>query len=347
MKQRLIYIYPLLFVLLVLQSCSEPVPVPEKLPLSVKENLRYLQPDAQFIMYFNFRNMRQSEFWNAHISDSIFAGENSFGTLLNIFRESTGASISKGLDELYYSNSWIGDNAILMKGDFDSERFKQVIQNDSAYLTKVYPNGIILYNNIENGLYIFFKDKFTICSSNILSQIEYMMQISDTTGMPGMKESSGLYHAVDRAMYKSNIIMAATEKTFIRGIFLNYLESQALSGEYNKPDSVVSFEKDLRGFYERVDFVTFSVMLRDDLTFAIQVGCKDSKDAEFLRRTVNGLITLSKLSAAGDKEDVQKDFLNSITNKVYDKELLIQMKITDSNLETFRKNLLYSPPETE
>lgn len=328
-----------------LSGCSEPLPVAEKLPLSVKENLRFLQQDAQFLMYFNFKGMRASGFWDKHISDSVFAGENEFGTLLNIFKEATGASISEGLDELYYSNSWVGDNAILMKGTFDMNKFKSVIENDSAYVTKGYPDGTILYNNIENGLYIFFKDKFTICSSNMLSQIEYMMSVSDTVS--GLSESPELITALENSLFKSNVVLAATEKTFIRGIFLNYLESQALSGDYTKPDSVVTFERDLRNFYERVEYIAFSVKMRDDLTFAIQIGCNDLEDAEFLRKTVNGLITLSKLSAASGNDEVQTGVLNSIVNQVSDKELIIQMKITDENIAAFRQSLLYSPPEIE
>lgn len=339
------YIFLLVLFPFIFSGCSEPIPVSEKLPLSVKENLRFLQQDAQFLMYFNFKGMRASGFWDKHISDSVFAGENEFGTLLNIFREATGASISDGLDELYYSNSWIGDNAILMKGTFDMDRFKNVIENDSIYISKIYPDGTILYNNIENGLYIFFKDKFTICSSNMLGQIEYMMTVSDT--VQGISESPELITALENSLFKSNVVLAATEKTFIRGIFLNYLESQALSGEYTKPDSVVTFERDLRNFYERVEYISFSIKMREDLTIAIQIGCNDVEDAEFLRKTVNGLITLSKLSAASGNDEVQTGVLRSIKNQVSDKSLIIQMGITDDNISAFRQSLLYTPPDIE
>src|SRR5271157_4735346 len=73
---------------------------PEPLPLTVRQNLSLLQSDPQFVMYFNFKKMRDTDFWKKFMSDSIINTERNFGSFLNILKTSTGASISNGIDEL-------------------------------------------------------------------------------------------------------------------------------------------------------------------------------------------------------------------------------------------------------
>jgi len=72
-------------VTLFLMSCSGD-PVPDALSPAVKQTFSLLPEKPQFVMYANFRNMRAAEFWKTNISDSMFAAENTFGSMLNVFK---------------------------------------------------------------------------------------------------------------------------------------------------------------------------------------------------------------------------------------------------------------------
>src|ERR1041384_1439938 len=85
---------------------------PEPLSLSARQNLALLQPDPQFVMYFNFQKMRETGFWKKFVSDSLINSEKNFGNFLGLLKQATGVSVTNGIDELFFSNSWIGDNAM-------------------------------------------------------------------------------------------------------------------------------------------------------------------------------------------------------------------------------------------
>jgi hypothetical protein len=121
MKTRFLNGCFVIAVVFLLASCSNN-PTPEKLPLSVKNNLNLLPEKPQFVMYINFKYLRTTDFWKQNISDSLLMSENTFGSLLNVFKTATGATISDGLDEIFFANSWTGDNAIVMKGSFDRNK---------------------------------------------------------------------------------------------------------------------------------------------------------------------------------------------------------------------------------
>jgi hypothetical protein len=107
----------ILLCLLCLAGCNSK-PSPDKLPASVKSVFNLLVEKPQFVMYFNFGNMRNTQFWKDNISDSVLSAENTLGSILGTFREATGVSISQGLDEMFYTNSWLGENAIVLKGHY-------------------------------------------------------------------------------------------------------------------------------------------------------------------------------------------------------------------------------------
>jgi hypothetical protein len=179
--------------LISINSCSFK-PEPQPLPLSVSSTLNLLQENPQFVMYLNFKNMRRTEFWKKNVSDSILNAEKTFGSLLNTFKMATGASISEGLDELYYSNSWFGENAIVMKGVLDNNKLIEYISGDTLFSVAKIINGQNIYLKNDNGLYFYFKDNNTICASNYLKQIGVMFATQDTS-------KSGIL--VNEKIYKS------------------------------------------------------------------------------------------------------------------------------------------------
>ena len=126
-KKDVLYFTVLFLFFLTINSCNVK-PESQPLPISVKSTLNLLQENPQFVMYMNFKNMRRTDFWKGNVSDSLLNAEKTFGSLLNTFKTATGASISDGLDELYYSNSWFGENAIVIKGVLDQNKLSAFLE---------------------------------------------------------------------------------------------------------------------------------------------------------------------------------------------------------------------------
>ena len=165
---------------LTLYSCGSR-PAAENLNVTTKQVLALLPEKPQFVMYLNFKTMRGSEFWRTNISDSVLSGENAMGSLLNVFKSATGASISDGLDEMFFANSWTGQNAIVLKGSFDKNKMNSYLANDTVFRKTNTPDGITVYTHINSNLAFFLKDNFTLCASNYKEQIDYMKSVKDTS----------------------------------------------------------------------------------------------------------------------------------------------------------------------
>ena len=234
--------YIVFFLLIILAGCNSK-PAPDKLPASVKSVLNLLLEKPQFIMYFNFGNMRNTQFWKDNISDSVLSAENTLGGIFNTFREATGASISGGLEELFYTNSWTGENAIVLKGGFDKNKLNEHIKNDSTISRKNYHDSITVYTKKETNFQFFFKDNFTICASNYTEQIEKMINAADTS-KSGLLLNNEVLAAIEKINYKNNLWVLTTEKTFIRGIFLNFIFALiGINSHKTLAQIIESFEK--------------------------------------------------------------------------------------------------------
>ena len=350
-----------LLILIIFYSCDKK-PIPEELPESVRKNLNLLQEEPQFIMYMNFRTMRASEFWNNNISDSLLNAERTFGSMLNTFKVATGASISKGLDEMYYSNSWVGENAVVLKGVFDRNKLNAFLEKDTMFSKTEYSDSIVIYMHADNNLYFFFKDNFTLCASNYIRQIDKMIEVRDTSHF-GLLLNKRMMKAIEEANYKDNLWMVSTEKSFIRGIFVNFIESKiggASGDERYETDSLLfkeegendSLDEDeylmINKLYKGVNSIAFSAKMRNDLKFLIQCECVDERVAKYFVKVLNGMITISRLSSAFQKDNGKSEtekILESININRYDSSVFVDITITNENIAEFRKNVLLSQPD--
>lgn len=340
----------------VFSSCDKK-PVPENLPSSVKSEFNLLQDNPQFVMYMNFKEMRNTEFWKTNISDSVLNAERTFGSMLATFKEATGASLSEGLDEIYLSNSWTGENAVILKGIFNKDKLYSFLKNDTTFTENKRPEGII-YMHKENHLFFFFKDNFTICASNHPSQIDKMLSVRDTS-KTGLLTNDKFMNAIELINFKSNVWLVSTEKTFIRGIFMNFVESKFgerapdMSREIDtlflneNPNADTLSETDkiiINKLHERINSISFSGRMKNDFTFAAQIECTDEKSATYLNNLITGLISLSKLNLAIKKEEnfsAMEKLLNDIKVNSYENSVQINVKITNENINDFRKYTLF------
>ncbi len=346
---------------LTIASCSN-TPKPDKLSISVKNNLNYLQENPQFVMYLNFKNMNSTEFWKANISDSILNAEKTFGSMLNTFKQATGVSLSYGLDELYYANSWEGENSIVLKGLFDKNRLNTFLATDSTFKKSVYADGTAVYSKTDNGLYFFFKDDYTICASNYLKQIDEMMAVKDTATYR-LRKNKGMMDAIENIIYKDNIWMVSTERTFIRGVFQNFIESTntlpnasgnllsdsgrmaADTNSQKKNNANENLIADIDKIYKDAKSMSFSILMNKDLTFLIQTEFTEQQYSDYFKSIVNGIISFSKINSSiqGNNKSSTDKILDNTTITSVDKTVLVEMKVNSDNIKAFRQNSVLSP----
>lgn len=325
---------------------------PEPLTLSVKQNLALLQQDPQFVMYFNFKKMRETDFWKKFISDSIFNSEKSFGSFLNIFKNSTGASISNGIDELYFSNSWIGDNAMVIKGTFDRNKVYDYIRSDSSYTNLSYPGGITVYNQKPMHFYFYFRDDFTVCASNYLKQIKNTFNIKDTS-YGGLLTNQDAMKTIQNIKFKDNLWMMSGQKLFIRGIFENLADinktgkNKKLSPGGNDSlaanDTTGEDTSRLTELYKKISAVSFSIKMSGALDIVMQNECDDNNAAEDLKNKMEGVFALAKLSAQFSKKtpSAVTKILDRINIKVYNNTLLLETKLDEQQITDIRKQKVF------
>lgn len=342
------------FLIILFISCSK-TPSPERLPISMKDNLRLLQKDPQFLIYMNFNNMRVTDFWKSFIGDSILKAESDFQSALKIFKDVTGTSISDGLNEFYLANSWEGENTIVIVGAFDKEKINNYIKNDTSYTIIYSSNNIPVFVNKNNNLYFFLRDNSTICASNYMKRIESIMSLTDTSKNT-LLENSDFMSAIEKTIYKSQLMMISNQKTFIRGIFLNLFKPKLSSGlEELKTDSTgkyyidsnIKYEENyFDKLYENISSFSFSSKMKTDLKVIIQFEFLNENQSENFTKILNGIITISKAQAASQTEEMQVnsilDNIEVIQNK---NQSLITILITKNNINEFRKIQLMGKPE--
>jgi len=350
-KKNKFIVYLLLIVScsLIVTSCSRKLD-PDPLPLHVKQNLALLQSDPQFVMYFNFKKMRGTEFWEQFISDSLFSAERNFGSVLGLLKEATGVSISNGIDELYYSNSWIGDNAMVIKGTFDKKRVYDYVAGDSNYTKIDYPGGISVYKQVETNFNFYFKDDFTVCASNYLLQIENTFSVTDTS-YTGLLTDTDLMKEIERIKNKGNLWMVSDQKLFIRGIFENFSDMNK-PGKNKPPGEESPLMQDttegedpgqLYNVYRKIRAVSFSLKMDDDIEIVMQNECEDENAAIELKNRMEAVIALAQLSSSfsGRSPGPVIKLLDKIDIGVYDNTTLLEAKLNEGEIKEIRKQKLF------
>jgi len=328
-------------------NCSKKLN-PEPLSLSVKQNLALLQSDPQFVMYFNFQKMRETGFWKKFVSDSLINSEKNFGNFLGLLKQATGVSVTNGIDELYFSNSWIGDNAMVVKGTFDKKRVDDYVTKDTLYKKLPYPNNITVYKQSEVNFYFYFKDDFTVCASNYLKQVEGAMAITDTS-KTGLLTNDIAMKTIENIKYKDNLWMMSNQRLFIRGIFENFSE---MNKKGNKPPAnerdTISTDStsngvDLTSIYKKISSVSLALKMSDDLDLIMQNNCEDEKSAGELKNRVEGIIALIKISSSlgNKKPPAVMKLLDKIEINIFDKTVLLEAKLDEQNITEIRKQKLF------
>jgi len=340
-------------VLFLISGCSSK-PEADKLSMTLKSNFNMLPEKPQFVLYFNFKSMKGSEFWKLNISDSLINSERTFGTMLNIFKDATGATLSDGLDEMYFANSWTGENAIILKGIFDKNKLFNYTGKDSLYRKTSNPDGTVIFTHLQSGLIFFLKDNYTICASNYPKQIELMKDARDTTN-GGLLNNTDMLKAIEAIIYKDNLWLVTTEKTFIRGIFTNFTDintERELKPENANIDSLMNRKSSdslsktedflSNKIQDKINSFSLSGKMKKELDIIIQFECKDDESAVFISNLFNGMIAIAKLTSTMKSRDEKVNtaalkMLDNLNISSYDNSSYINANITQDNIENFRK----------
>lgn len=324
---------------------------PDPLQFSVRQNLAMLQPDAQFVMYFNFRKMRETGFWGKFINDSLISAEQGFGNFLAVLKKATGAGISNGIDELYYSNSWIGDNAMVIKGTFERKKVEEYLKSDSLYSSRAYPPNITVYKQKEVNLYFFFKDDFTVCASNYMRIIENDIAVTDTS-QTGLLSNADAIKVIENIKYKENLWMMSDQKLFIRGIFENFADTKSKPPQDLgvSPDSTLKDDSsktntgiDIASMYKKINAVSFSLKMTNELNIVMQNEFDDNKSATELKNKLEAVVALVKLSSSFSKKKPTALIrtLDKMELNVFDKTTVAQVKLSESDVTEIRKQKIF------
>ncbi len=270
-----------------------------------------------------------------------------------MFKTATGATISDGLDEMFFANSWTGENAIVMKGSFDKNKMTAFLSNDSLFVKIDKPNGLSFYKHNKSNTMFFLKDNYTLCASNYEEQLQRMKDASDTSNS-GLIVNKELMTAINAIIYKENLWLVSTEKTFIRGIFANFIDLKSgknfkkenpdsLSGENNdslsKSDDIISNK-----IYEKVSSISLNAKMKNDVDLLLQFECIDRDATSYLDKLFNGIIGIAKITSASKKDKKDTAFekiLNEISLQNFDNTLLIKIKINNDNIKEFRNSNLF------
>ena len=352
LKYKLILYIFLLFSVIIF-SCSRKL-TPEPLQISTKQTFALLQENPQFIMYMNFKSMRGTEYWKDFINDSLLKAESSFGSLLNTFSNITHTTISTNLDELYFTNSWYEENSIVVKGAFDRKTIYNYLQTDTLFGKITRNDGIALYTYKPTQMFFFFKDNFTLCASSSLSQIDKMIAVTDTS-KTGLLLNDKLMNYINQILYKDHFWLITAEKTFIRAIFLNFVESNktpsgrdsvalldsAIIKNKSKLDSLNQLESvAINKLHQKVTYVSFSGKMKNDLRIVIQFGCNNEDDVDYVYKFFSGVISAIKIGSSFSNNEKNQELLKILEQldlQFQGATVYIRLNVTKDNINQIRK----------
>jgi hypothetical protein len=326
---------PLLLIAVISFACSGN-PAPERLPVTVKETLKLLNPNPQVVMYFNFDNMRKSNFWKENIGDTLFAAQSETSGIFDIVNKISGVTFSSGLNELYISNSWEGDNTLIIKGSFNKDSIFQNIKKDTSYAVLNTPSGKPVYALKEKNLYFFLWDNSTLAASNYYDRIEEITRITDTTSNAGINQNPELLNAIENSFYKSGMWLVSTDKYFIKETYMLMSEPSMDRSDLLNADSV--FSKKLGKFdiiLKNVTSSALSAKMDNELNLSVQFGFADEKSADESAKLLTSLISLSKLNSPDKDSPMKKIFEDAqiFPQKTY---AILNFTINKKNLQVFR-----------
>ena len=241
---------------------------------------------------------------------------------------------------------------MVIKGTFDKNKINDYIKSDTNYSKQTYADNITVYTNSLMHFYFYFKDDFTVCSSNYLDQLEKTFNVKDTT-KAGLLTNENALKVIENIKYKDNLWMMSNQKLFIRGIFENFenmsagkegVEQNKIHADSSKiPDSTKKSGFDISSFYQKVTAVAFSVKMSDGLELIMQNICEDENSAAELKNRTEAIIALAKLSAQLSKKKSEAiiKLLDKIDIRNYDNDLVLGTKIDPRQVEDIRKQKIF------
>jgi hypothetical protein len=96
----------------------------------------------------------------------------------------------------------------------------------------------------------------------------------------------------------------------------------------------------ITNLYKYINSFSFSAKMEDKLKFMIQAECISRESAEYLKKILKGMITISKLSSSPDSK-VKSPVINILEKtdvSVYDNTAYMETEVTSENIKQMKTN---------
>jgi hypothetical protein len=176
------------------------------------------------------------------------------------------------------------------------------------------------------------------------------MDVKDTS-TAGLLMNPDAMQAIENILYKEHLWMMSNQKLFIRGIYENFYDVNAL-GKFSPPElsesdttQIADTSKikegliDFSSVYEKINAVSFSLKMSDDIELNMQNECGEDKSAEELKNLLDGVIALTKISTklSQKRPSAVLNLLENIKINSYGKTVLLELNITEKQVAEIRK----------
>jgi hypothetical protein len=157
---------------------------------------------------------------------------------------------------------------------------------------------------------------------------------------------------IEHIKYKENIWMISTQKLFIRGIFENFADIN--KGKQNKmpgaeKDSLIADSSmsesgsELYDIYKKINALSFSLKMSDELEIVMQNECEDENSAGELKKRMEAVIALAKLSSAFSKKKPSEiiKLLDKVDINIFNNTVLLDIKLNNREIGEIRNQKLF------
>lgn len=294
-------------------------PESEPLPPNVHEMISRLPGKTNILMYVGMSNVRQSDFWNEVLPDSV--KQSSFlsdSSALQNFANLTDIQLTRDIDTLLYSaiSNGAPDDSFLsiLSGRFNRAKIMAHLDTIS---TNARQYDSLLIHRLEPKLWFSLQDSSTIILANTADQIEdYFSNTNDFFGT-----NPKMVHLLDVTQYKTDLWMALGNAGWASG---------AMGG-------LTASNRELKnmGNIKQIKQLVLSLKLKNGIQGQTE-WVYESRTSTFF---ASGLLWLA-LRVSGSKgtrlKNVEKEILNSIEMEQNLESIILRGSFSNNLIKQFR-----------
>ncbi len=304
--------FSLIFLCIYAAGCKNEEKVDPVTP-SQQKTFGYLPGDTQFLLYANLSSLRNSEFWDGFIKNSL-QGRNSTSWLYN-FENQTGLGLGHGVKEIFLATTWKGINAVAVNFSGSFKKVKGFFNAGNGFEAAGYHN-VKYYHLKKNKKSVFvFKDDSTLL---ILNNEKYLKrQIDGETKV--LSENSNFMNIVGEIKNK-NYYWFATDK----GSYAAEIVKLVMGANKALP---------AKKLISSIKSITLSAKFDGDVSVESGLGCANSADAYLLSSAIKSAIAMDIIQSRNPLigKLVERAAIKRISNKIK-----LNLNLSRDDIESLR-----------